>query len=291
MLTRERWFYAQGGQRRGPVPFNYLVETLLAQPDPLTVIVWRRGFAAWTRAQDLPDVEHRLTSFLNRRAVHAAASGPAVLAVEAAWPSSVPEIRAQAVGSPRLVYGAVAAGAGLLVVLGWLFWPRSQPSTLIVLPEPGPVASEPPIEPRPRAREGLPALQPNPTPTLSPITDRESDLPAAEVRQLRGVAAWSDDTLRLTVVNATAWRVTEIEVSVSRLVGDDLVEDPRRIVMLPLGESVEPRVAELLGRVAPGRKRPGVNPLDTGTFEAKVGPRPESFRFDLRAARGYAPSR
>ena len=55
-MARERWFFAQGTQRRGPVPFQGLVETVLAQPDPRAVLVWRKGFADWTRA------DHRRTN-------------------------------------------------------------------------------------------------------------------------------------------------------------------------------------------------------------------------------------
>ena len=54
-MARERWFFAQGTQRRGPIPFQSLVETVLAQPDPRAVLVWRKGFADWTRAEDVPE--------------------------------------------------------------------------------------------------------------------------------------------------------------------------------------------------------------------------------------------
>jgi hypothetical protein len=123
------------------------------------------------------------------------------------------------------------------------------------------------------------------------MADRESDLPSPEVRKLKGVAAWSGEKLQLTVYNSTAWRVTELYVRVGRFNGDDLVEDPRPILMVPPGTEVAEGVADLLSRVAPERKKPGLNPLDTGIFEGKAGPRPESFRFDIESARGYAPRR
>jgi hypothetical protein len=41
--------------------------------------------------------------------------------------------------------------------------------------------------------------------------------------------------------------------------------------------------------VAPDRKKPGVNPADTGPFEGKAGQQPENFRWEIEAARGYAP--
>jgi hypothetical protein len=117
----------------------------------------------------------------------------------------------------------------------------------------------------------------------------ETDLPGSEVRKLRGVAAWSGDTLTLTVYNGTAWRVTELRVRIGRFAGDDFVEDPNPIVMLPPARRVDAGVVGLLDKVAPDRKKAGVNPLDTGPFEAEAGPRPESFRFEIESARGYAP--
>ena len=48
-------------------------------------------------------------------------------------------------------------------------------------------------------------------------------------------------------------------------------------------------VADLLSKVAPDRKKPGLNPLDTGAFEGKVGARPDNFRAQIESARGYAP--
>ncbi len=109
-MARERWFYAQGNQRRGPVLFNQLVESVLGQAEPRTVLVWRKGFADWTRAEDVPEVERRLAPFLARKAAEEAAKrGPAPAPVEAqpARPVRVEEVKP---GSPMLVYGGIAAG-------------------------------------------------------------------------------------------------------------------------------------------------------------------------------------
>ena len=72
-MARERWFYAQGAQRRGPVLFDQLVDWVLGQPEPRGVLVWRKGFADWTRAEDVPEVEQRMASFLARKAAEQAA--------------------------------------------------------------------------------------------------------------------------------------------------------------------------------------------------------------------------
>jgi hypothetical protein len=109
------------------------------------------------------------------------------------------------------------------------------------------------------------------------------------MKRLRGVATWSGETLRLTVYNGTSWRVTELSVKISRFKDDDFVEDARPVVLVPPGVEVDAGVADLLSRVAPDRKRPGLNPADTGSFEGKAGPQPENFRWQIEAARGYAP--
>jgi hypothetical protein len=121
------------------------------------------------------------------------------------------------------------------------------------------------------------------------MADRESDLPARELRKLRGVAAWAGDTLKLTVYNGTAWRVTELYVRIGRFRDDDFVEDPRPVLLVPPRREVDAGVADLLSRVVPDRKKPGLNPADTGAFEGQVGQQPESFRWEIESARGYAP--
>jgi len=300
-MARERWFYAQGGQRRGPVAFNQLVESVLSQPDSRAVIVWRKGFAEWTRAQDVPEVERRLAPFLARRDAEEAAKRASIAPpVEVAPAPSPQAIREQAAGSPLLVYGGIAAGVVVLALLGYVFWPREQPAAplplggtttenapaVVIRPGPtaAPVATAAPAPPVTQAQAPV-------IPAPGGVADRESDLPPADVRKLKGVAAWSGEKLQLTVYNSTAWRVTELYVRVGRFNGEDLVEDPRPIVMVPPGAAVAEGVADLLSRVAPERKRPGLNPLDTGIFEGNAGPRPESFRFDIESARGYAPRR
>ena len=43
----EAWFYAQGGQRKGPVPADELRELLAAQTIDGETPIWRKGFADW----------------------------------------------------------------------------------------------------------------------------------------------------------------------------------------------------------------------------------------------------
>src|SRR5512136_3108574 len=75
-MARERWFFAQGSQRRGPAPLNQVVESVLGQSDPRAVLVWRKGFADWTRAEDVPEVERKIAPFLARKAAEEAARRP-----------------------------------------------------------------------------------------------------------------------------------------------------------------------------------------------------------------------
>jgi hypothetical protein len=307
-MARERWFFAQGAQRRGPVLFNQLVESVLGQSEPRAVLVWRKGFAEWTRAEDVPEVERRIAPFLARKAAEEAAKrGPAPAQVEAAPPRPV-RVEEVKPGSPALVYGGIAAGVAVLGLLAWLFWPRAEPPAPAptVLPLGGGTTETAPavvIPAHPRetpvaaatvAPTVAPTARPTPPPATPPpaaaaLADRESDLAAADLKRLRGVATWSGDTLKLTVYNGTAWRVTELYVKISRFKDEDFVEDPRPVVLVPPGASVDAGVADLLSRVAPDRKKPGLNPADTGPFEGKAGQQPENFRWEIEAARGYAP--
>jgi hypothetical protein len=302
-MARERWFFAQGHQRRGPTPFNRLVEFVLGQPDPRAVLVWRKGFADWTRAEDVPEVERRLAAFLAEKvAEEAAKRAPAP--VPMAPPPPPAKVEEAKPGSSALVYGGIAAGIVVLALLGWLFWPRSRASApsavpvplggtttenapAVVIPAGAPSAA--PATPRPATPPPRPTA--TPPPASAGMADRESEIPKADLRKLRGVAAWAGDTLKLTVYNGTAWRVTEIYVRVGRFVNDDFVEDPRPILLTPPGGQVDAGVADLLSRVAPDRKRPGLNPADTGPFAGKAGQQPENFRWEIESARGYAPNK
>lgn len=301
-MARERWFFAQGNQRRGPVPFSSLVESVLGQPDPRTVLVWRKGFAEWMQCEDVPEIERRIAPFLAKKAAEEAARhAPAAVPVPSAPPP--PRIEEARPGSSVLVYGGIAGGVAVLVLLGWLFWPRAQPQAPQLVPVPlgGTTAENAPAVVIPPPRVGV---HPTPAPTPPPVTatttrpaappaagmaDRETELPPGDLRKLRSVWAWEGDTLKGTVYNGTSWRVTELYVSVFRFVNDDFVEDPRPMRLVPPGAPVDAGVADLLSKVAPDRKKPGLNPLDTGAFEGKVGARPENFRAQIESARGYAP--
>jgi hypothetical protein len=205
--------------------------------------------------------------------------------------------------SPVVVGPGQTAGVVVLGLMVWLFWPRAEspapaPTALplggttpdnapaVVIPArpretPVATATPPPVI--------RPTVTPPTPPTAAVLADRERDLAPADLKRLRGVATWSGDTLKLTVYNGTAWRVTELYVKVSRFKDEDFVEDPRPIVLVPPGTAVDAGGADLLSRVAPDRKRPGLNPADTGPFVGKAGQQPENFRWEIEAARGYAP--
>ncbi len=123
-MARERWFWAQARQRRGPVLLPELVELVLGQPDPRAVLVWRKGLAEWTRAEDVPEVQGRIAPFVARReAEEGTARRGGAHARVPAEPLPAPPPPAPA-GSNLAVYGGIAAGLLLMGLLGWLFWPR-----------------------------------------------------------------------------------------------------------------------------------------------------------------------
>ena len=301
-MARERWFFAPGNQRRGPVPLDQLVESVMEQPDPRAVRVWRQGLADWARGEEVPEVERRLALVLAKRAAEEAARpDPAAGLVSVAPPRG--RVEEAKPGSPALVYGGIAGGVTVLVLLGWLFWPRPQPpapppvplggttvenAPAVVIPAPPAGARATPVPTPPPAVTPTTTTRP-PAPATAGLADRESELPPAERRKLRSVWAWEGDSLKGTVYNGTTWRVTELYVRVGRFVNDDFVEDPRPLRLVPPGAQVDDGVADLLSRVAPDRKKPGLNPLDTGSFVGKAGARPENFRTEIESARGYAP--
>jgi hypothetical protein len=296
-VQRDRWFVAQGMTRRGPLPFERLIQLLQAEAEPRAPLVWHKGLGSWTRAEDIPQVERRLAPVLARATNEATRVGGQepnrVVAAAAAIDDGKP-------GSPLLVYGGLAASLFVLGLVGWLFWPPPQtpprpfpPDSPLVLvsPDPNPNAGVPAPVPSPGASPHA-TRSPEPPPAPRPVlkfADREADLPRAHVRRLRAVAAWEGETLGLTVENRTAWRVTELQVRVTRFAGEDFEPDTEPLLFLRRGEELRPEVAGMMDFVAPDRKRPGLNPLDTGLFEAKAGRRPEGFRFEIESARGYAP--
>jgi hypothetical protein len=311
-MARQRWFYAQGGQRKGPVSPGQLVESLLKLREPRAVLVWRKGLVGWTRAGDVSEVEREIGPVLARREAESAARrAPAPAPAERPTP---PPPRASPGGNnPLLLYGGLATGVVVTGLVAWLLWPRSEvaPAQVVplggttaenapavVIPAPAPTAEASahpaPTEAPPDAAAEAPT-PPSPKTAAPPpaapagVGDEETDVPAAELRKLRQVAAWSDSRLELTVVNNTDWRITELSVQVQRFAGNEVVEEAAPILLRPPPVKVDDEVASLLGRVAPDRRKPGVNPLDTGTFSGEAGPRPEGFRCEIVSARGYPP--
>jgi hypothetical protein len=299
-MARERWFFVQGGQRRGPVSLGQMVGSLLGQPAPRAVLVWKKGFAGWTRAEDVPEVERRLARLV-KEVVEEAPKAARPAPVEARPPRA--RVEEAKPGSPALVYGGIAAGIAVLGLLGWLFWPRAEPAPpeapvplggtttenapAVVLPA-GPKGAPPAAASTPAPATATTRPVP-PPPAPAVIADRETSLPASDLRKLRPVWIWEDETLRGTVYNGTGWRVTELYVRVSRFVNEDFTEDRRPILLLPPGGRVDAGVADLLSKVAPDRKKPGLNPLDTGVFEGRAGVRPDNFRAEIESASGYPP--
>ncbi len=233
-----------------------------------------------------------------------------------------------ATSSANLYVASSAAGVIVLGFLAFLFWPRPErklvsptDAGLVMLKEgseasPAPggggAATAPVVVPSgaPGTKTGVPpggtgatktaALPPPPpvqvpvaTPTPAPagLGDHEQNLPQSEMSKLRGVAAWDGTSLVFTLYNGSSWRVTELFVRPSRLINDQFVDDttPRKLMPLQAEQAEAAGVDNLLNKVAPDRKKAGVNPFDTGRFQGEAGPRPEAYRCPIVGARGYPP--
>jgi hypothetical protein len=308
-MPRERWFYAKDLRRVGPLPRRQLVESLLARPDARACLIWRHGLPAWTPAREVPEIDRQLASFI--KAEPAPAHEPALSAVpslatpggEAAAERAlrVPgQTSARAArGGQRLqppkvaLYLAGLAALLVVVVVAWLLWPRSTdnegPASALgagAAKSGGAPLASPATGEAPSTGRGPGAG----TPGFAGWSDQEAELPLAELRRLRGVGGWSGDRLTITLYNGSTWRITEILVRTSRLRGDEFVDGATPHRLLPVGGApLDAATAELLKKVAPDRKKAGVNPLDTGPFEATVGPQPEAYRWKIEGARGYPP--
>lgn len=314
-MPRERWFYAKDMRRMGPLPKRQLLEALLALGDPRSCLIWRHGLPAWTPAREVPEIDRQLAPFAKADAsatrapalVPAGSSGSLVderegrdLGGRPAIPSAGDKTRPS---SPNiaLYFGSLAALVAV-VVAGWLFWPRTDdPAATTRQTNPEGASSDSRrhgparldgAAPSPLAA-GTPSAETEPdagTRGFAGWSDQETDLATDELRRLRGVGGWSGNRLTITLYNGSTWRVTEILVRTSRLSGDEFVDGDTPYRLLPLGGApVDEGTAELLRKVAPDRKKPGVNPLDTGSFEATVGPQPPAYRWRIEGARGYRP--
>jgi len=296
-MARERWFYAPTHKRQGPMPLAQLVEGLLRLPDPRSCLVWKHGLAAWTPAGSVNEVDQHLAPFVIARKPEAPlvppgpAAPPPRIGDPAASAARVrPAARGQeAAGPSPLVYAGAGLGVLALGALVWLFWPAA--------PAPRPVSAEAGTpkgmvelkegDPVDASGTGSPA-----TPGAAGFTgwsDQEDKLPPSEVIKLKGVAGWAGRNLEMTVYNGSTWRLTKLTVSVRRLVKGEMVEDEQRLTLLPQGAQVEQGVDQLMNRVAPGRSKPGVNPLDTGKLLGEAGDRPEGFGTTIVGAFGYPP--
>jgi hypothetical protein len=292
---KERWFIVEGVHRSGPLSFEQLLAAVRSVPDPTAALVWRRGLEDWARADAVARLAEALAAGRQvERAKRLEAQAPAPHGASARRTAPALLLAAVAV---------VAVGAGW-----WLLRPRGPMPASTPLPaeprpplpspglarSPNPASTPVPATPTPPS---LGAVAPGPRvpPAASPGADRladvEAELPAAELSKLRGVAAWSADSLRLTVYNGTRWRVTALRVRLERLSGDDFAPDPEPLLLLPPQPTLDQGVADLLARVAPERKKAGLNPLDTGVFEGRAGLRPEGFRWQIVAVTGYPPLR
>jgi hypothetical protein len=54
------WYYAEGGEPRGPLSLNELVPLLARVADPRRVMIWHHGFDDWKAVEDVREVALQL---------------------------------------------------------------------------------------------------------------------------------------------------------------------------------------------------------------------------------------
>jgi len=290
-MARERWFYAKDMRRMGPLAKRRLVESLLGQPDPRGSLIWRYGLPAWTPARDVPEIDGQLAPFVKAPVRDREPTVSVPRGTVRAEPAAARS--ADAAPNVALYFGGLGVLL-LLVVIAWFVWPRANDrgaatSTSSAGRGQGkgaPAASR-------RGEAGSTEAAPSPgLQGFAGWSDQEVELPAAELGHLRGVGAWSGTKLAITLYNGSTWRITEILVRTSRLRGEEFVDAETPHWLQPVGgPAVDAGTSELLKKVVPDRKKPGVNPLDTGPFGATIGPQPEAYRWRIEGARGYPPLR
>ncbi|MCA1378317.1 MULTISPECIES: DUF2569 family protein [unclassified Bradyrhizobium] len=79
----DSWYYAEGGQRRGPFSISELLTLLAGIADPRRVLVWRHGFENWKPAGEV----HEITQQLLQSPPPSPASPPVEVIREAAAPA------------------------------------------------------------------------------------------------------------------------------------------------------------------------------------------------------------
>jgi hypothetical protein len=307
-MPRERWFYARDMRRMGPVPKRQLLESLLALPDPRGCLIWRHGLPAWTPARDVPEIDRQLVPFVKaepppgREEALAAPAPAAGLAIAPSPPAPRAAYEPARARQPNIgLYFGGLGGLLALVVVGWFFWSSSKteerPTTAAGAGRgraggsaTGAVSGAGSNASAGEAPAGTAAGASGEAPAFAGWSDQEAELTPDQLRRLRGVGGWTGNTLTITLYNGSTWRITEIQVRTSHLRGDDFVDGETPHRLLPAGGAqVDAGMADLLTKVAPDRKKAGVNPLDTGNFEAALGPKPEAYRWRIEGARGYPP--
>jgi hypothetical protein len=301
-MGRERWFYAKDFRRMGPLPNKrLLVEALLGLPDPRGCLIWTHGLPAWTPAREVPEIDRQLAPFV-KADVPAVDPDPASSGISAVArpPADVEAVRSPPRAQPpnlALYFGALGAVLAL-VLAGWFFLRRQREPAAAPSGAAQAAAADPTSAGRPAGGTG-PSGPAGSAPAASGTggfagwSDREGDLPTPELRSLRGVGAWSGDRLTVTIYNGSTWRITEILVRTSVLSGDEFKDAENAQWLRPAGQPpIDPGMEAALDKVAPDRRKrikAGVNPSDTGPFEAEVGPKPDGYRWRIEAARGYPP--
>ena len=302
------------------MPLGQLVESVLTQGEPRTVLVWRKGFAGLDPGRGRPRgraADRALPRAQGRGGGRAPGPGPPAppraggpaspRASHGRQPAS-PVRRARhrgrgdrprglaavaplrAGGPPQVVPlgGTTAENAPAVVIPAPAARERPSPGARRATAIPPQAPPAPAAGARPRARR---PRHPRPRPAPGGRRRRGEELPMAEVRKLRQVAAWSGTRARAhggQRHGLAHHRALRARSSASSGTRSWTTRRPSSCC-LPEGHG------RRRGRQPPEQGRPG--PQEAGgqpqrhraSSPGQAGPRPEGFRCEIVSARGYPP--
>src|SRR4051812_46820575 len=133
-MARERWFYAEGHRRMGPVARRELVDALLQLTDPRTCLIWRKGMQTWAIAAEVPEIDQQLAALARVSAPPEPPPGGRGPEVPPRRPASPRPMQKPAPrrggGNGPMIIGGAALAVVAICAGAWFLWPRTPPTVV-----------------------------------------------------------------------------------------------------------------------------------------------------------------